>query len=170
MRRKMWFLVTLLGLSFLISGCGMQAVALAQPSQTPFVITQLVTVIVEVAVTPEAKPTATDQIILASPTVEVTEVTEVTWVASDQAIDYVGEFISVRLESAQCSFQSSVNGTPTFCNDLPFPNHNFTFLVWGEDWSAFNNTCVVVEGLVELYQGKPQIEVTSQGQVANCED
>jgi hypothetical protein len=167
MRRQKWVLMNLLVFSFLVSSCGMQAVELAQPSQTPFVITQLVTVIVEVTVTPEAKPTVTDQIILASPTVEVTEVT---WVASDQAINYVGEFISVRLESAQCSFQASINGTPTFCNDLPFPNHNFTFLVWGQDWSAFNKTCVVVEGLVELYQGKPQIEVTSQGQVANCDD
>ncbi len=164
MRRQKWVLVNLLVFSVLVSSCGMQGVELPQPSQTPFVITQLVTVIVEVTVTPQAELTQADQPIPTS------SPEEESWVASDQVINFVGQFISVRLESAQCSYQININGTPTFCNDLPFPNHNFTFLVWGEDWSALDQTCVVVEGLVDLYQGKPQIEVSSLDQVTSCPD
>jgi len=164
MLKEKWVQVCLLGLVFLLSGCGSQGVDIGQPNQTPVEITKLVTVIVVGTETPESNSTATNQIFPAS-TIE-----DHAWIASDQAINYVGQNIQVRLESAHCSYQVTVNGSPTFCNDRPYPNHNFTFLVWGEDWSTLDQTCVVVQGLVELYQGKPQIEVSALEQVANCED
>ena len=142
----------------------MQGVDLAQSSQTPFVVTQLVTVIVEVTVTPPANPTTTDQ------PIDTSSPEDDSWIASEQAVNFVGQKISVRIDAAQCSFQANINGSPTFCNDFPFPNHSFTFLVWGEDWSDLDQLCVVVEGLVELYQGKPQIEVSGRDQVASCDD
>lgn len=142
----------------LISGCGMLVNQTLQASQTPYVVTELVTVIVVVTATPGAELQ------------QSSEQESVNWVLPVEVLDYVGSKIRVKVESAQCSFQENINGSPTFCNDQPFPNHNFTFLVWEEDWSHLDQTCVVVEGLVELFQGKPQIEVRDPEQVTNCAD
>ncbi|NIV13116.1 MAG: hypothetical protein GWN62_18075 [Aliifodinibius sp.] len=147
-----------------LAGCGMQNVEITQPTQTPFVITQLVTVIVEVTATPGPQDTETLQ-----PTLTVVE-ESAEWVNSSEALNYVGSKTRVKVTSAQCSFQEGINGSPTFCNDQPFPDHNFTFLVWGQDWSHLDKKCVIVEGLVELYEGKPQIEVSDLDQVFSCED
>ena len=85
------------------------------------------------------------------------------------ADDYVGDFISCRINRAYCSYRPSVGGSPTFCNDAPYPNHDFTLLVWGSDWSDFDGKCIIVKGLVTIYQGKPQIEATNRSQVSNCD-
>lgn len=162
--KKTWTGVALAVIWTLTSGCGMQNVEVSQPSQTPWVVTQLVTVVVVVTATPApASQTPVPQL----PTdVEPGE----DWVLPTEAIAHVGEEIQVKLESAQCSFQAGVSGTPTFCNDQPYPNHNFTFLVWGEDWSFLDQSCVVVQGIVDLYQEKPQIQVSDSVQVWACGD
>lgn len=164
--KKAWLGLGLILLAGLFSGCGMRNVEIAQPIQTPFVIevTRLVTMVVVVTATPEPDM----QISTPAPLTDFVE--SEAWVISSEALNHVGQDISVRVETAQCSYQPGVGGAPTFCNDLPYPNHNFTFLVWGEDWSYLDQECVVVTGLVEIYQGKPQIEVASLEQVSLCGD
>lgn len=160
--KKIWLGASLIVLGMLISGCGVQNLEDSQPSQTPMVITQLVTVIVKVTSTPVQQ--------VPDPTLQLPTDAEVhSWVLATDAADHVGENLQVRVETAHCTYQAGVNGTPTFCNDQPFPNHNFTFLVWGQDWSYLDQRCVIVEGVVELYQGKPQIEVSSTDDVSNCD-
>lgn len=160
--KKIWLGASLVVLGGLFSSCGIISSEVSLPSQTPLVITQLVTVIVEVTSTPiQQAPDPTLQL----STDEETR----SWILATDAVDHVGENLQVRVETAHCTYQADVNGTPTFCNDQPFPNHNFTFLVWGQDWSYLDQGCVVVEGVVEMYQGKPQIEVTSTDDVSNCD-
>jgi DNA/RNA endonuclease YhcR with UshA esterase domain len=79
---------------------------------------------------------------------------------------------------SDASYRSDVNGRPTFINfDRAFPNHTFTALVWGENRAKFSpapdqqfgrgkNVCVT--GLVERFQGKPQIIVTDPSQIKVC--
>jgi len=61
-----------------------------------------------------------------------------------------------------------VSGKPTFCNDAPYPGHNFTLLWWGEDWSSYDGACLIVTGFVSRYQGKLQIEVEARTRVSRC--
>jgi hypothetical protein len=163
MMQKKLGLFILVVIVLAISGCGMQNVEISQPSQTPVVVTQLVTVVVVVTATPEVQSVD----VIQQTFLDSSEST--LWVSPIEAENHVGRKIIVRVDSAQCSYQASLTGSPTFCNDSPYPNHSFTFLVWEEDWSYLDQECVVVEGLVELYQGKPQIEVSSPDQITICE-
>lgn len=65
--------------------------------------------------------------------------------------------VKCRIENAYCSYEPSVNGQPTYCNDAPFPNHNFTYVVWGQDVSYLDGHCLIVYGKIDYYDGKPQI-------------
>lgn len=80
----------------------------------------------------------------------------------------VGENVTCKIARAFCSYEPSVNGKPTFCNDAPYPNNNFTLLVWGENWSKYDGQCLIVAGFNHLYKGKPEIEVSSESQVSQC--
>ena len=160
--KKEWLGFSLIILGLLISGCAVQNLEVSQASQTPLVITKLVTVVVVVTNTPVQQTP--------EPTLQLpTDEEEQSWVLAVDAADHVGENLQVRVETAHCTYQAGVSGTPTFCNDQPFPNHNFTFLVWGQDWSYLDQTCVIVQGVVDIYQGKPQIEVSSTDEVSNCD-
>lgn len=160
--RKLLLGFSLIFLGLLISGCEVQNLEVSQASQTPFVITKVVTVVVVVTSTPVQQTP--------EPTLQLpTDEKEQSWVWAVDAADHVGEYLQVRVETAHCTYRAGVNGTPTFCNDQPFPNHNFTFLVWGQDWSYLDQTCVIVQGVVDIYQGKPQIEVSSIDNVSNCD-
>ena len=79
-----------------------------------------------------------------------------------------GEIVECKIERAYCSYQPATSGSPTFCNDEPYPNHNFTLLVWGEDWSDYDGKCIIVNGFVSLYQGRPQIEAFGRSQISTC--
>ena len=81
---------------------------------------------------------------------------------------YIDQKISCEIRFTYCSYRPDINGSPTFCNDAPFPNYNFTLVVWGSDWSDYDGKCIVVTGLVTLYGGKPQIEASSRSQVSTC--
>lgn len=81
----------------------------------------------------------------------------------------IGENVTCRVSHAYCSYKPNVKGAPTFCNDAPYPGHNFTLLRWGEDWSQYNGKCLIVTGYIHLYQGIPEIEATSKSQVKICE-
>jgi DNA/RNA endonuclease YhcR with UshA esterase domain len=79
---------------------------------------------------------------------------------------------------AGASYRPDVNGRPTFINfDRPFPNHTFTALVWGDRRGAFNpppenqfgpGSRACVEGIIEVYNGRPEIEVDSPAQISLC--
>ena len=89
-------------------------------------------------------------------------------VTSDQAIDYMGRTITVQIDRAYCSYRPDVKGNPTFCNDAPYPTHDFTMLVWGQDWSDYDGHCICVHGKVTPYKGKPQIVLESRSDVSLC--
>lgn len=63
---------------------------------------------------------------------------------------------------------------PTFLNlGRPYPDHDLTVVIWGEDRAkfgeaperAFRDKEICVIGLIELYNGKPQIAVSKPGAV-----
>ena len=99
-------------------------------------------------------------------------------VASSAARFSVGKTVTICGVVSGASYQGSVNGRPTFINfDLPFPNQTFTALIWGDRRGNFSpppeqqfsaGKCVRVTGLVESYQGNPEIIVTSPSQISLC--
>jgi uncharacterized protein YraI len=80
-----------------------------------------------------------------------------------------GERTTCQIPRAYCDYLPAVDGSPTFCNDRPYPDHNFAMVVWGVDWSELDGSCIIVSGSVKLFRGKPQIEVASPSQVSYCE-
>jgi len=83
-------------------------------------------------------------------------------------INYSGSNVTCMINRAYCSYMPDVNQSPTFCNDAPYPSHGFTLVVWGNDWSDYDGQCLVVKGIVTIYNDKPQIEAESRSQVSNC--
>lgn len=79
-----------------------------------------------------------------------------------------GNYVKCILPIAYCTYQSTASGKPTFCNDENYPNHNFTLVVWGEDWSDYDGKCIIINGTVSIYQGKPQIEAFGRSQISSC--
>ena len=74
----------------------------------------------------------------------------------------------MQIDRAYCSYRPDINGSPTFCNDAPYPAHNFTMLVWNQDWSDYDGRCICVYGRVILYRGKPEIVLESRSNVSLC--
>jgi hypothetical protein len=89
--------------------------------------------------------------------------------ACSQTASRIGEYVTCKIERADCNYLPATDGSPTFCNDVPYPNHNFTLLVFGEDWSDYDGSCILVSGVVERYRGLPQIQAVSRSQVSYCE-
>lgn len=123
---------------------------------------------------PTTAPTVTPEPTLqpTQPPINVTVTVEEknNWVMSNETGEYLGQVITVRVELSHCSYRANVNGSPTFCNDQPYPEHTFTYLVWGKDWSHFDQTCVLVTGEIVEYDGKTQIVVEEEGQVVPCDE
>ena len=80
----------------------------------------------------------------------------------------VGSFVTCKIPRAYCSYQPSTSGSPTFCNDAPYPSNSFTLVAWESNWSDLDGSCILVSGTVTLYNGKPQIEANSRSQVSVC--
>lgn len=97
-----------------------------------------------------------------------TPVPDLSAVCSDMA-DQVGRTVTCVVPRAHCSYREDVSGSPTFCNDAPYPTHEFTLLVWGQDWSEFDGRCIEINGYLSRYQGKPQIVAESRDQVSFCD-
>jgi len=89
-------------------------------------------------------------------------------IPAERAADYVRKVMLVRLDPAYCTYEPEVSGSPTFCNDQPYPNHTFTMVVWDQDWSYLDGKCIVVEGEIEIYEGRPEIIAESLDQVYEC--
>jgi len=84
----------------------------------------------------------------------------------------LGSNVTCRIDTAHCVYLPDLDGSPTFCTDKPYPNQLFQFVVFGKDWSEYNNHCIVVTGLLETYfngqQGLLQIVGHDHSQVSAC--
>lgn len=79
-----------------------------------------------------------------------------------------GDLVTCKIERAYCDYLPDVDGSPTFCNDRPYPNQNFALVVFGENWNDYDGFCIIVTGRVYLYGGVAQILASSRSQVSYC--
>ena len=93
-------------------------------------------------------------------------------VFSTRAGQMTGRQATVAIPRVTAGYQPNTRGQPTFLNDAPYPNHVFTAVVWGKDRAQFqpapegwHGKSVCVTGLVELFQQRPQIAVSSPSQL-----
>jgi hypothetical protein len=89
-----------------------------------------------------------------------------------QAKDHIGKHATVCGVVASANFAARSSRQPTFLNlDKPSPDHIFTAVIWIEDRPKFGKPetlkgrRVCVSGLVESYQGKPQIVLQEADQL-----
>ena len=80
----------------------------------------------------------------------------------------IGDYVSCRVERAYCDYLPALEGSPTFCNDRPYPDHNFALIVFGADWSDYEGQCIIVSGFLEIDRGLLQIQADSRSQVSYC--
>ncbi len=76
--------------------------------------------------------------------------------------------VTCKIVIAYCYYRPDVAGSPTYCDDFPYPSNRFTLLVWDSNWSDLDGQCLIVSGSVDMYAGKPQIVATSRSQVSRC--
>jgi hypothetical protein len=95
-------------------------------------------------------------------------------IPASEAASHVGETMEVCGHVASAAYFASVKGSPTFLNvDRPYPDQNFTVVIWGSARSrfadapekTFDGKSICVTGLIETYRGKPQIVVKDAGQI-----
>ncbi len=151
-------LFLLIGFCLLV-GCEKMPSATQQPKQLPTEFPRF---------SPTPSLTLAQTIIVVSATNTLTPVV-VDFVPSFEASDFVGEVVTIKIEKAYCSYRPDVNGAPTFCNDQPFPNHSFTLISWGRDWTDLDGKCILIEGVVEVYNGKFEIVADSRDQIMVCD-
>ncbi len=93
---------------------------------------------------------------------------------SVEAAQHVGQRGTVCGTVADTSYATSSRGKPTFLNfDKPYPNHPFVVVIWDSDRGRFpkdpekfyKGKTICATGLVERYQGKPEIVATSSTQL-----
>ena len=82
-----------------------------------------------------------------------------------QAADHIGEMALVCGVIASTRYAYDSNGAPTYLNfDKPYPQNEFTVVVWGRDRGNFSykpedlkdhQACVY--GRIDEYRGKPQV-------------
>ena len=101
--------------------------------------------------------------------------TNPSYISWNVAKDHVGEHVTVCGTVGNVTWATSSKGKPTFINiGNAYPNPNrFTALIWSENRakceniinSMFYGRNVCVTGLIKLYNGTPEIEVTSPSQI-----
>ena len=84
------------------------------------------------------------------------------------AVNRVGDFVSCKIERAYCDYLPEIDGSPTFCNDRPHPDHNFALVVFGEDWSEYEGQCLIVSGYLQVDRGVLAIQALERSQVEAC--
>lgn len=89
-----------------------------------------------------------------------------------QAKSHIGKSATVCGVVASADYAVRSQRKPTFLNlDEPYPRHIFTAVIWEEDRSKFGQPetlkgrRVCVNGLIEEYQGKPQITLRDASQL-----
>ncbi len=93
----------------------------------------------------------------------------------DKAYEHVGERATVRGPVKSPRYASGSRGQPTFLNvGRPYPDPDrFTVVIWGEDRGnfpsppeqAYDGETICVTGLIETYQGGPQIIADSPSDI-----
>jgi micrococcal nuclease len=95
-------------------------------------------------------------------------------ISPQDAANFIGESKTVCGTVASAHFAAKVKGQPTFINlDMPYPNQIFTVLIWGSDRSKFEKPPetlfsgkeICVTGMIQSYQGRPEIIVKEPGQI-----
>ena len=88
-----------------------------------------------------------------------------TW-TSTNAARHIGERGTICGPIVDSRYAASSKGSPTFLNfDRAYPNHTMVVVIWGSDRGAFptnpqsfyKGKDVCATGLIESYQGKPEI-------------
>jgi micrococcal nuclease len=92
-----------------------------------------------------------------------------------EADDYIGTVARVCGEVASTDYLPQVNGKPTFLNlGRAYPNQFLTAVIWGDDrakWTGpppeqrYSNRKICVSGMIETYEGTPQIIVNRPDQI-----
>jgi hypothetical protein len=93
----------------------------------------------------------------------------------DQALDHVGEYVTVIGPVAGATYASESRGKPTFINlGLPYPEPGrFTILIWIENrWAfptppeeAYTGLIICVSGFVDIYDGVAEMEIIGPDQI-----
>jgi len=93
-------------------------------------------------------------------------------IPSARAAEAAGRQATIAINRVEASYQPSTRGQPTFLNDAPYPRHTFTAVIWGRDRRGFQpppesyqGRALCVSGTVTMFQGRPQIEVSSPSQL-----
>ncbi|MBV9784905.1 MAG: hypothetical protein JO264_13930 [Acidisphaera sp.] len=91
---------------------------------------------------------------------------------SGEAREHVGETATVCDTVASAHYAPTSRGQPTFLNlGHPYPNPDFTVVIWGEDRAKFGTPealeghRVCVTGSIRSYRGGPEVIATDPGQV-----
>ena len=82
--------------------------------------------------------------------------------------DRLGERVTCQITRAYCDYRPDVNGSPTFCDDRPYPNQDFQLVVFGADWSDYDGDCLIVSGQLGTFRRVLQILATSRSQISSC--
>lgn len=91
-----------------------------------------------------------------------------------EASDYIGTAAEVCGKVASADFVPQVGGEPTFLNlGRAHPDQLFTAVIWGNNrakWKKspdqqYVNREICVSGMIEIYEGTPQIIVESPDQI-----
>ncbi|WP_457596342.1 OB-fold nucleic acid binding domain-containing protein [Hydrogenimonas sp.] len=95
-------------------------------------------------------------------------------ISAKEAARHVGEYVVVCGEVSGVYYARHSNGAPTFVNlDGRYPHQAMTLVIWQEDRPDFPSLVsnaavgkrVCVEGVVELYRGKPEIVLRERSQL-----
>ena len=98
----------------------------------------------------------------------------ISFIPSTQAANHIGERATVCGPVVDTRYATSSKGQPTFLNfDRPYPNHPFVVVIWGSDRSKFPSNPerhyqgkdVCATGLIERYNGKPEIVASDPSQI-----
>ena len=95
-------------------------------------------------------------------------------IRAGEAAQHIGELAQVCGRVASTAHIAAVKGQPTFLNmERPYPDQPFNVVIWESARArfdapperAFDGKDICVTGLIETYDGKPQIVVTDPQQI-----
>ena len=81
----------------------------------------------------------------------------------------LGEYVSCKIERASCMYHPDLEGSPTICSDRSYPSQGFQFVVAADNWSNYDDSCIVISGYLETHREGLQIQGFNRSQVSYCE-
>ncbi|NNE44544.1 MAG: hypothetical protein HKN12_10065 [Gemmatimonadetes bacterium] len=99
---------------------------------------------------------------------------EETTVRAADALEYLGERVTVCGRVVDASYFPHLSGEPTYLNlESPYPNPTFSVVIWGQYRSAFRQSPdrfyqdkeICITGVVQQFRTWPQIVVKSQDMI-----